>query len=106
MNPAIMRRSVVLPQPEGPSRKNNSPASMVSETLSTATVARRPLPPGAGCAIEALVSDSSVIVVARAQMRDGRVGNAGQMVAGSGAELRGGDVAARGKVLVRSAAAR
>lgn len=38
MNPAIMRSSVVLPHPEGPSRKNSSPGSMVSETSSTARV--------------------------------------------------------------------
>jgi hypothetical protein len=35
-NPAIMRRSVVLPQPEGPSRVKNSPASMLKSTRSTA----------------------------------------------------------------------
>ena len=28
-NPATMRSSVVLPQPEGPSRQKNSPASML-----------------------------------------------------------------------------
>jgi hypothetical protein len=47
MKPAIMRSSVVLPQPEGPSRKNNSPGSMVSETRSTAVVVRGLPAPGA-----------------------------------------------------------
>ena len=36
--PAIMRRVVVLPQPEGPSNVTRVPASTVSEILSTATV--------------------------------------------------------------------
>lgn len=35
-NPAIMRNSVVLPQPEGPSRVKNSPFSIVMLTLFTA----------------------------------------------------------------------
>src|SRR5262245_8712211 len=35
--PAIMRRDVVLPQPEGPSSEKNSPAAMSSVTRSTAT---------------------------------------------------------------------
>ena len=35
-NPAIMRSSVVLPQPEGPSSVKNSPASMAMLTWSTA----------------------------------------------------------------------
>src|ERR1700740_1397840 len=35
-NPAIMRSNVVLPQPEGPSRVKNSPASTARLTLSTA----------------------------------------------------------------------
>src|SRR5215472_15037780 len=34
--PAIIRRSVVLPHPDGPSRVKNSPASMAMLTLSTA----------------------------------------------------------------------
>ncbi len=38
MKPAIMRSSVVLPQPEGPSRKNSSPRSTVKETSVTAGV--------------------------------------------------------------------
>src|SRR6478735_8278056 len=38
MKPAIMRRSVVLPQPEGPSRKKSSPASMSRDTAFTAVV--------------------------------------------------------------------
>src|SRR5689334_13519568 len=37
--PAIIRRSVVLPQPEGPSRVKNSPVSMVMLTRSTAVSA-------------------------------------------------------------------
>ena len=36
-NPATMRSRVVLPQPEGPSRQKNSPASMERLTSSTAT---------------------------------------------------------------------
>ena len=35
-SPAIMRRSVDLPQPEGPTRTRNSPSSISSETSSTA----------------------------------------------------------------------
>src|SRR6059058_2976710 len=35
--PAIIRSSVDLPQPEGPTRTRNSPLPIVSETLSTAT---------------------------------------------------------------------
>src|SRR6478609_8934973 len=35
--PAIIRSSVDLPQPDGPTRTRNSPLSMVSETPSTAT---------------------------------------------------------------------
>src|SRR6266571_6728624 len=38
-NPAIMRSSVVFPQPEGPSRVKNSPASIAMLTLSTAVSA-------------------------------------------------------------------
>src|SRR5262245_29099724 len=38
MNPAIIRSSVVFPQPDGPSRKNNSPALIVRSIESTATV--------------------------------------------------------------------
>ena len=36
MKPAMMRSSVVLPQPEGPSSATSSPALMSSVTLSTA----------------------------------------------------------------------
>ena len=35
--PPIIRSSVVLPQPEGPSREKNSPRRIASETSSTAT---------------------------------------------------------------------
>src|SRR5262249_12956330 len=35
--PAIIRSSVDLPQPDGPTRTRNSPLPMVSETSSTAT---------------------------------------------------------------------
>jgi hypothetical protein len=34
--PAIIRRVVVLPQPDGPSSVTNLPASMENDTLSTA----------------------------------------------------------------------
>ena len=34
--PAIMRSSVVLPQPDGPSSEKNSPSRMVSEASSSA----------------------------------------------------------------------
>jgi hypothetical protein len=37
-NPASIRSRVVLPQPDGPSSEKNSPSSMDSETLSTATI--------------------------------------------------------------------
>ena len=36
-SPAIMRKVVVLPQPEGPSRHTTSPASTARSTASTAT---------------------------------------------------------------------
>src|SRR6266536_6618997 len=36
-SPAIMRRSVDLPQPDGPTRTRNSPLPISSETSSTAT---------------------------------------------------------------------
>jgi hypothetical protein len=36
MKPAIMRRVVVLPQPDGPSSDTNSPVSSASEKSSTA----------------------------------------------------------------------
>lgn len=44
MKPAIIRRRVVLPQPEGPRRKKSSPGLMVSERLSTALTADLPEP--------------------------------------------------------------
>ncbi len=37
MKPAISRKVVVLPQPEGPSRQTSWPCSTRSETPSTAT---------------------------------------------------------------------
>ena len=45
--PAIMRSSVVLPQPEGPSKAKNSPSRMSTDTSSTATTfgAKRLLTP-------------------------------------------------------------
>ncbi len=36
--PAISRKVVVLPQPEGPSRHTSRPCSIVSDTLSTTAV--------------------------------------------------------------------
>src|SRR3982751_7089330 len=39
--PARMRRSVVLPDPDGPSRATNSPSSMVSETSPSAGYAEK-----------------------------------------------------------------
>src|SRR3954447_10589152 len=39
--PARMRSSVVLPDPEGPSRATNSPSSMVSETSPSAGYAEK-----------------------------------------------------------------
>ena len=41
--PPIMRSSVVLPQPEGPSSEKNSPRRMSSETRSTAAVSPKRL---------------------------------------------------------------
>ncbi len=38
MNPAIIRSRVVLPQPEGPSRKNSSPGGIDRVMRSTAVV--------------------------------------------------------------------
>ena len=37
MKPAIMRKVVVLPQPEGPSSETNSPLASSSEKLATAS---------------------------------------------------------------------
>ena len=37
-NPAISRRVVVLPQPEGPSRQTSCPCSMVNDTSSTTAI--------------------------------------------------------------------
>jgi len=45
-NPAIIRSSVVLPHPEGPSRKNKLPDGIVTFTRSTAVVSAFPV--GAG----------------------------------------------------------
>gem|GEM_PF-4467070 len=47
MKPAIMRKSVVLPQPEGPRMVRNLPAARSSETASTATVSPKLLPTSA-----------------------------------------------------------
>jgi len=44
MNPAIILRRVVLPQPEGPRRKKRSPGSMVRVRSSTALTAFLPVP--------------------------------------------------------------
>lgn len=44
MKPAIMRRSVVLPQPEGPRRKKSSPGATSRLMPLTAAVAALPLP--------------------------------------------------------------
>jgi hypothetical protein len=38
MKPASIRRRVVFPHPEGPSKKNNSPDSIVKSMASTARV--------------------------------------------------------------------
>src|SRR6478735_3134504 len=42
--PAMMRSSVVLPQPDGPSRATNSPSATVSDTSSSAFAAPNILP--------------------------------------------------------------
>src|SRR5258708_36283891 len=42
-NPAINRNNVVLPQPDGPSRAKNSPASTCNDTSSAAIVAPKRL---------------------------------------------------------------
>src|SRR5512139_1956558 len=44
VKPPIMRRQVVLPEPDGPSSVKNSPASIVRSTPSTARTAPAPLP--------------------------------------------------------------
>src|SRR5262245_9533111 len=44
MKPAIMRRSVVLPHPEGPRRKKSSPGAIPREMWATARVAAAPEP--------------------------------------------------------------
>jgi len=44
MKPAIILRSVVLPQPEGPRRKKSSPGSIAVVMLSTAVALFRPVP--------------------------------------------------------------
>ena len=43
-SPAMMRSSVVLPQPDGPSSATSSPSATVSETLSSAMVAPNRMP--------------------------------------------------------------
>ena len=43
-SPAMIRSSVVLPQPLGPSRKNSSPGSMRASTPATAATSAAPLP--------------------------------------------------------------
>src|SRR6478609_2868127 len=43
-SPAMMRSSVVLPQPEGPSKATNSPSATVSDTSSSAFAAPNNLP--------------------------------------------------------------
>src|SRR5882724_10854919 len=53
--PAIMRRVVVLPQPEGPNRPKNSPCSTSRETSATARVAPK--------FFEMLLRESSGILV-------------------------------------------
>ena len=42
--PAIMRRIVVLPQPDGPRIEKNSPASTANDTSPTARVAPKVIP--------------------------------------------------------------
>ena len=44
VKPPIMRRQVVLPEPEGPSSVKNSPEAIVRSTPSTARTADAPLP--------------------------------------------------------------
>lgn len=41
MKPAIIRRSVVLPHPDGPRRKKSSPGAISKETPATARTVRR-----------------------------------------------------------------
>ena len=53
--PAIMRRVVVLPHPDGPSRVTSSPGSMVKFAPSTATTSR----PDCG-SLKILLTPSSV----------------------------------------------
>src|SRR6185437_10072850 len=49
MNPAIMRKVVVLPQPEGPSSEMNSPAASDRSTPDTAEVSPKRLPRPLSC---------------------------------------------------------
>src|SRR5262245_33579859 len=44
VKPPIIRRQVVLPEPEGPSRVKNSPAAIARSTRSTARTCREPAP--------------------------------------------------------------
>src|SRR5262245_12039753 len=52
-NPAIIRNSVVLPQPDGPSNANNSPCSTASDTRSTAATAPK-------CLLASMISKSGI----------------------------------------------
>jgi len=43
VSPSMIRRSVVLPQPEGPTRLMNSPSSIARSTLFSATTSLDPV---------------------------------------------------------------
>src|SRR6266849_9409250 len=49
MKPAIMRKVVVLPQPEGPSSETNSPAASDRSTPDTAATSPKRLPRPLSC---------------------------------------------------------
>ena len=59
-NPAIMRRLVVLPQPEGPSSEKNSPSRICSVTFLTAATIS---PEGPGKRLETLRSSTAYSVM-------------------------------------------
>jgi len=64
-NPPIIRRVVVLPQPDGPRSEKNSPAPMSSETRSTARISRNSFVSSAS-RISGAVEAAGCVIAARA----------------------------------------
>ena len=91
VKPPIMRRQVVLPEPEGPSRVKNSPAAIVRSTPSTARTGRRAAAEDAADVFERDGRGHRQHLVRRASQRHaGAVGpkrpGAGRVIASAAAE--------------------